>query len=195
MSEFDDEVDVALSPQEFNEEPADCSALFNEDPEHAVEQLRRYILEVPLTFEFRCALLTNLKHLTAALAREEHYPQNIKIQLEGSPWNNSESGNRTVFTGAIALHKKRQHLFFQYGKSFEEWKPTMRMQFDNYRANYPEAFELYRAKDLKLSAKKYRECSVRFMKGIAHGIARREKDGGRYEDAHIIFAEAYERIL
>ncbi len=33
------------------------------------------------------------------------------------------------------------------------------------------------------------------MKGIAYGIANREKDEGRDEDAHIIIAEAYERIL
>jgi hypothetical protein len=99
---------------------------YNEDPEYAVEQLQRYILDVPFTFEFRPSLVTNLRHLGAALAREEHYSKNMRIQLEGSPWNNCE-GNRTIFTGVIALQKKRQQLFFCYGKSFDEWRSTVQM--------------------------------------------------------------------
>ncbi len=181
-----------------SQRPADLSARFNENPEYAVEQLQRYILDVPLKFEFRPTLVTNLRHLWAALAREEHYPQNMQIQMEGSPWNNCE-GYRTIFTGAITIKKKRQQLFFAYGKSFEAWRTTVQMNNANTRASMsewdPDDTKLFKAEQCFKKSKRYRECSFSFMKEVACSIAKREKHDGELEDAHITREEAYEGIL
>jgi hypothetical protein len=148
--DFDSEIiDVDSSePDEEYEDSVDFGARFNVNGVHAVRELQRYIDELPLTFEFRNNLKTNLMHLKNALAGETDYP--MSIQQEGEPWNDLGTGVRSIFTGCVRLKRKRRHLFFDKGMSFERYTESKRKENVKYRAQIlegnPEEVENYHAK-------------------------------------------------